>query len=242
MRSDRWMILRAALGLAVTIALTGSAAAVQERPIRIDPASGQPYVDSLPGFDCHLARSFAEKTVCATPNLGRADHSLDYQYRWVIEHTSDANRERIREAQKAWLAKRDRCESVECVEAAYAARGKVIAAAWTRLDRARRFQLTRAGACDKTRIEEIGGRLQPVEGEPPDGVSVSFADGIFVTDYDRPATVVASRIGDPVRVCLVSIPRHCPKGDDRGRVYSVVNLRTRGRWKMPDAEHSCGGA
>jgi hypothetical protein len=41
---------------------------------------------------------------------------------------------------------------------------------------------------------------------------------------------------------LVSIPRHCPKGDNRGRVYRTTNLRTHKSWKLPDSEHMCGGA
>ncbi len=52
----------------------------------------------------------------------------------------------------------------------------------------------------------------------------------------------ALRAGDPVEMCLVSIPRDCPVGDDRGREYRTTNLRTRKSWRLPDSEHSCGGA
>jgi hypothetical protein len=41
---------------------------------------------------------------------------------------------------------------------------------------------------------------------------------------------------------LVSIPKGCPKGDHRGKIYKATNLRTHGQWTLPDAEHSCGGA
>ena len=50
------------------------------------------------------------------------------------------------------------------------------------------------------------------------------------------------RVGDPVTLCLVSIPRNCPPGDDRGKVYSAANWRTQERWSLPDSQHSCGGA
>ena len=31
-------------------------------------------------------------------------------------------------------------------------------------------------------------------------------------------------------MCLVSIPPHCPKGDNRGLVYTTTNLRTLESW------------
>lgn len=51
-----------------------------------------------------------------------------------------------------------------------------------------------------------------------------------------------SRVGDHVLNCLVFIPKDCPKGDDRGRIYTVTNLRTLESWTLPDSQHSCGGA
>ncbi|HJW39842.1 MAG TPA: hypothetical protein VJ476_01290, partial [Rhizomicrobium sp.] len=51
-----------------------------------------------------------------------------------------------------------------------------------------------------------------------------------------------SHVGDPVLMCLVFIPSDCPKGDDRGKVYTTTDLRTLQSWTLPDAEHSCGGA
>ena len=56
------------------------------------------------------------------------------------------------------------------------------------------------------------------------------------------AAIEQSKKGDPVRMCLVSIPHPCPKGDDRGRVYKTTNLRTHKSWSLPDSEHMCGGA
>jgi hypothetical protein len=56
------------------------------------------------------------------------------------------------------------------------------------------------------------------------------------------AALVHSKVGDKVRFCLISIPKDCPPGDDRGRVYETTNLRTNGVWKMPDDPHMCGGA
>jgi hypothetical protein len=74
------------------------------------------------------------------------------------------------------------------------------------------------------------------------GSAVSFDNGGYQVSYDTVPAIEHSKTGDPVRMCLVSIPRHCPKGDDRGRVYRITNLRTHKGWKLPDSEHMCGGA
>src|SRR4051794_40191706 len=49
-------------------------------------------------------------------------------------------------------------------------------------------------------------------------------------------------VADHVLICLVFIPKNCPKGDDRGKMYTVTNLRTLKSWTLPNAQHSCGGA
>ena len=103
----------------------------------------------------------------------------------------------------------------------------------------------RVGRCTATTISEIGTRLvdgsdnTPIQGS---GSAVSFANKGYQVSYDTVSAITASRVGDPVRVCLVSIPAHCPAGDTRGRFYRTTNLRTRRSWTLPDAEHLCGGA
>jgi hypothetical protein len=98
---------------------------------------------------------------------------------------------------------------------------------------------TYVGACVKTRIKSIGTRL---EGIPGSGSAVTFYNGGYQVSYDTVPAIEHSKAGDHVRMCLVSIPRHCPKGDDRGRFYRTTNLRTHKSWKLPDSEHMCGGA
>jgi hypothetical protein len=97
----------------------------------------------------------------------------------------------------------------------------------------------RDGACAATRVKEVGYRL---EGMPDSGSAISYRNGGYQVSYDRIPAMAASRPGDPVRLCLVSVPRHCPRGDARGRVYRATNLRTGRTWTAPNAEHSCGGA
>ena len=87
-----------------------------------------------------------------------------------------------------------------------------------------------------TRIKSIHGRL---EGSSlrESGAAVKYENGAYGVQYqlgdnpdkDQPGysdywqqktyedNIVASRVGDPIKLCLVSIPLHCPKGDGRGR-------------------------
>ena len=104
---------------------------------------------------------------------------------------------------------------------------------------------TRVGQCVKTTVKSVETRLvdgstnQPVAGS---GSAISFANGGYQVSYSQLPSVNSSRAGDPVEICLVSLPRDCPPGDDRGREYRTTNLRTHKSWRLPDSEHSCGGA
>ena len=103
------------------------------------------------------------------------------------------------------------------------------------------YPIARVGQCVNTRIVAIHARL---EGDPnfESGIGVELANGIYGVSYESVRAVRRSRVGDRVRSCLVSIPHGCPPGDDRGREYRTLNLRTRQSWTLPDSQHSCGGA
>ena len=98
---------------------------------------------------------------------------------------------------------------------------------------------TRVGTCSVTTVKQVEPRL---EGMPGSGSAIAYQNGGYQVSYDTIPAIEASRPGDPVRLCLVSVPRNCPPGDMRGRVYRATNLRTKGTWTAADAEHSCGGA
>jgi hypothetical protein len=104
---------------------------------------------------------------------------------------------------------------------------------------------TRVGECVDTTVKAVETRLvdgttnKPIAGS---GSAISFVNGGYQVSYDQEAAVDSSRPGDPVRMCLVSIPRNCPPGDNRGREYKTTDLRTRRSWSLPDSEHACGGA
>jgi hypothetical protein len=88
-------------------------------------------------------------------------------------------------------------------------------------------------------VKEIGSRL---EGVPESGSAIIYDNGVSQVSYDAIPGIDHSKAGDTVRLCLVSIPQHCPPGDERGKIYDATNLRTRETWNAPDSEHSCGGA
>jgi hypothetical protein len=77
---------------------------------------------------------------------------------------------------------------------------------------------------------------------PGSGPAVNFENGGYHPRDDTVQAIKHLKAGDPVRMCLVSIQRHCPKGDDRGRVYRIINPRTHQSWKPPDSAHTRKGA
>jgi hypothetical protein len=99
------------------------------------------------------------------------------------------------------------------------------------------------GQCTITKIASISTRFgEELKPGSDDGTAVSFANGGQQVSYNYEPTVGQSHIGDEVLLCLVSVPKDCPPGDDRGKIYSTTNLKTSGSWLLPDAQHSCGGA
>ena len=107
----------------------------------------------------------------------------------------------------------------------------------------------RVGTCSRTKIKDIGTRVHdrqmvvpPKDYTEDEGTTIQYDNGGFQVSYEFNPDVAASRIGDQVVFCLVSIPQNCPPGDDRGKVYSATNLRNQRSWIMPATQHSCGGA
>ncbi len=97
---------------------------------------------------------------------------------------------------------------------------------------------TKVGQCVQTKIKEVTSRL---EGVPDSGSAIVYANGGYQVSYDMAPEVANWHPGDPVRFCLVELPSDCPPGDERGKIYSATNLRTKQSWEAPDAEHMCGG-
>jgi uncharacterized protein len=200
---------------------------------------------SLPGgsaraasFDCARAGNPTEVAICADPSLSALDSAMAAAYAQRLAQDPS-----VRQIQRAWLAARNTCGGrTDCLTPLITAQ-----LAWLRggAPRPSGALPTREGACALTSVKQVMTRLQDGQtGQqiPGSGSAVQEADGGYQVSYDTIPAIQASRRGDPVLVCLVSIPQGCPPGDNRGRSYAVGNLRTLGAWSAPDAEHMCGGA
>ena len=106
----------------------------------------------------------------------------------------------------------------------------------------------RIGQCSYTSITAITDRFDqklspspPTDGFDP-GTKIRYANDVYQFSYEKETAIIRSAIGDKVQICLIEIPKNCPPGDSRGRVYNTKNLRTGEAWSLPDSQHSCGGA
>ena len=87
----------------------------------------------------------------------------------------------------------------------------------------------RVGTCAFSRVREVGQRLEDGVTHrvvPDSGSIVTLANGLYQVSYGQVEAVNESRRGDPVYTCLMKLPRGCPPGDTRGRLYTTTNLRT----------------
>jgi uncharacterized protein len=189
-------------------------------------------------FDCAHAANATERAICANPSLSAIDSAMSLAYAQRLAANSA-----VRQIQRAWLAARNACDGhTACLSPLMSTQ-----LAWLRsgAPRLRSALPTRVGACALTSVKRVTLRLEDSATNEPiagSGSAVAETDGGYQVSYDTLPAVDASRHGDPVLVCLTSIPHPCPPGDTRGREYAVANLRTFGAWWAPDAEHMCGGA
>jgi len=103
----------------------------------------------------------------------------------------------------------------------------------------------RVGSCALTRIASVHQRLEDGTTHRElagSGSAVEFANRLYQVSYEQVAAVNESRRGDPVYICLMKLPTHCPPGDTRGKLYTTTNLRTEQSWTLGDSQHMCGGA
>lgn len=95
------------------------------------------------------------------------------------------------------------------------------------------------GQCATSSVYRVTSRLM---NSPDSGTDIQFSNGIDLVSYDTIPAAQNAKPGDPVKICLISIPKNCPPGDERGRYYAVTNLRTQKNFSMYDSQHLCGGA
>ena len=101
------------------------------------------------------------------------------------------------------------------------------------------------GDCATTKVSadrDAAGRRLDHKPDRGFGQRVEFVNGGYQVSYDTVAAIEASRPGDPVHICLVSIPQGLPAGRQSRPDLQDHQPAHHGLWTLPDAEHSCGGA
>ena len=79
-----------------------------------------------PSFNCRYAKTATEKKVCASPALAAKDRAMASLYYDLMARADPSVRSHLRRSRDAFLARRERCGSEECVAAAYDARSAEI--------------------------------------------------------------------------------------------------------------------
>jgi len=221
-----------------------------------------PVLADGPSFDCRKAQLPTEKAICADPQMSAIDALAAKAY-GGFQPAFGGDKRKIA---RALMADRNACKSdAACIVSAQnnALQTYGNAPSWVQnynialigkkaLDFAASTPqpidqpLPEAvGQCGFTHIKTLTTRLgdDPLETASPDaGSAATFTNGGGAVSYDREPGLANSKLGDPVVMCLISIPRDCPKDDLRGKVFYAVDLAAKGTWALPDAEHLCGGA
>lgn len=207
-------------------------------------------------FDCGKARTPDETAVCADSRLSALDEQFGHVFATAMKQPEAETRHQVRTVARDFLADRRKCGAESrCIVVSYLnALGffrqfadKIDLPDWITaplLSGGRMPDTSKlprgVGECVSTVVKEIGPRLEG--GNFDSGTSISFTNTGYQVSYEREQKLLASRLGDKAVMCLASIPRFCPQGDDRGRLYLVTNLRTGTTWWLSDSEHGCGGA
>ncbi|HVZ53980.1 MAG TPA: hypothetical protein VG986_18570 [Pseudolabrys sp.] len=217
-----------------------------------------------PSFDCRAARSPDERAICADARLAELDQAVTIAYKQIETHKENLG-SALGMAREALAARRACGSDRLCILDQQASEldafsnfgSKVPVPPWVGDYRIALFKSQgkhttkglpkRVGQCTVSKIASIttrfGEELKPPKTDlDSTGSLVEYANQGAQVSYDYVEALQASRIGDEVLICLVSLPKDCPPGDERGKVYSGTNLRTKGSWIMPDSQHMCGGA
>ena len=90
-------------------------------------------------------------------------------------------------------------------------------------------ELQKVGDCAITTITRITPRVEGTSAHDT-GSAIVYTNGVAGVSYEYVPPLHASRIGDQVRLCLVSIFKNYPPGDIAGQEYQATNLRTGNHW------------
>jgi uncharacterized protein len=220
-----------------------------------------PSFAAAPSFDCGKASGADEKAICSDGKLSALDVALNDGYKRMV---AALGKDVANKVHGPFLRRRHACKAdgacilnvgqSELSVLKLADPAFVLPAGFTAPPAPDYDVLKKQfkpGECMLSTIAELGPRLcEPdANGNCPtnmpfddSGDSINAASGVHGVSYERIAALEKSTRGDNVLLCLKSIPKHCPKDDDRGYWWNWKNLRTGGKWQLPDAQHMCGGA
>lgn len=204
-----------------------------------------------PSFDCDKATAADEIAICSSSQLSELDNLMTAGFQFLKMRYG---RRQANQVAKPLLSLRQSCggdvncimqRQADAIETFRKLGAPVRLPGWMPQTAATAGNgggmPTAVGACSESTINLIGGRL---EGDQTfdTGTTVGYANGGSQVTYDKEWGIIRSRVGDAVRICLVSVPQGCPPGDDRGKIYRTTNLRSGESWELPDSQHMCGGA
>lgn len=202
-----------------------------------------------PSFDCARASEEDELAICSSRKSTELDVVISIGNAW-LQHRMGKNE--VTRIGAPLLKERRACQSdLSCIDDRQLEFANVLEThgapitlpKWAEAGGgAPEEQLpTIIGQCSRTTIDDIGGRLMS-DSNFSSGTSVSFSNGGYQVSYESESAIISSHVGDPVTMCLESIPENCPPGDERGKIYKTTNDRTGLSWTLADSQHGCGGA
>ena len=209
---------------------------------------------SAASFDCGKASTTVEKLICGNAKLSSLDSTMASTYKNLITHSGKADQ--IKAEQRQWLTERNACADDACLQAKYEQRliqlAEIPAEQPSKI--AKNFP-KKVGECVDSVIDDKTTRFEgAVPGDTGGEVSISFQNGIilYITKVDAlSSSENADKYmystkdfakGDRVKLCLTELPKDCPPGDDRGKIYLVQNYKNKKKFSGVDAWHMCGGA
>jgi hypothetical protein len=75
-----------------------------------------------PSFNCRYGKTRTEKMICSSPRLAAQDRAMASLYYDLMSGADPATRGHLRRSRDAFLGRRERCSSENCVNSAYASR------------------------------------------------------------------------------------------------------------------------
>jgi uncharacterized protein YecT (DUF1311 family) len=217
-----------------------------------------PFTAHSASFDCDKASTLVEKAICGDKELSDLDDTLQSVYKRALSQVEDA--ETLKSDQRNWLKNtRNKCKTPGCLKTAYMEHIEVLndvaASAPSAPKKAASDLPKKVGKCVDAVLMDKTTRFEgAIPGEAGGELNMLFSNDLGVYVTSAPYLASESNVdkylynsrdfakGDKVKICLVALPKDCPPGDDRGKIYAITNYKNKKSFTGVDAWHSCGGA